>query len=190
MNIASKEIFEEVDALPYDSEVEYIDVIKTQFDTEFTPQENFKLKFKFKTIASSDWTPIVRCNSFDIALSHSGGSSTCHVQQFGSASTFVYFNTLNDTTIEWTKQKILANSTTTTLQCGTWKQTKQILFGPSNSQNVERLYWLQAYNGSDLMRDFIPVRKGNVGYFYDQFSKILIGNKTQTGQFAIGPDKK
>ena len=37
MNIASKEIFEEVDALPYDSEVEYIDVIKTQFDTEFTP---------------------------------------------------------------------------------------------------------------------------------------------------------
>lgn len=39
-----------------------------------------------------------------------------------------------------------------------------------------------------VLRDYIPVRKGNVGYMYDRVSKKLFGNQG-TGAFIIGPDK-
>jgi hypothetical protein len=42
-------------------------------------------------------------------------------------------------------------------------------------------------NGA-VVRDFIPVRVGNVGYLYDKVSKKLFGN-AGTGSFILGPDK-
>lgn len=39
-----------------------------------------------------------------------------------------------------------------------------------------------------LVRDFIPVRVGRVGYLYDRVSGQLFGN-AGTGDFVIGPDK-
>ena len=41
---------------------------------------------------------------------------------------------------------------------------------------------------SILVADFIPVRKGNIGYMYDRLSRQLLGNQG-TGAFIIGPDK-
>ena len=42
-------------------------------------------------------------------------------------------------------------------------------------------------NGT-LVRDYIPVRKGTVGYLYDRVSGKLFGN-AGTGDFVVGPDK-
>ena len=39
-----------------------------------------------------------------------------------------------------------------------------------------------------LLCDFIPVRKGTVGYLYDRVSDQLYGN-AGTGSFIVGPDK-
>jgi hypothetical protein len=39
-----------------------------------------------------------------------------------------------------------------------------------------------------LVRDYIPVRKGTVGYLYDRVSGKLFGN-AGTGDFVLGPDK-
>ena len=39
-----------------------------------------------------------------------------------------------------------------------------------------------------LVRDFIPVRKGTVGYLYDRVTGKLFGN-AGTGDFVLGPDK-
>lgn len=40
-----------------------------------------------------------------------------------------------------------------------------------------------------LVRDFIPVRVGNVGYMYDRVSKKLFGNVSQSGvEFEFGND--
>ena len=39
-----------------------------------------------------------------------------------------------------------------------------------------------------LVADFIPIRKGNIGYMYDRVSRQLLGNQG-TGDFVIGPDK-
>lgn len=38
-----------------------------------------------------------------------------------------------------------------------------------------------------MLRDFIPVRVGTVGYMYDRVSRQLFGNRG-TGDFILGPD--
>ena len=51
-----------------------------------------------------------------------------------------------------------------------------------------RIASAKMYDGTVLIRDFIPVRKGHVGYMYDKVSKRLFGN-SGTGSFILGPDK-
>ena len=53
-----------------------------------------------------------------------------------------------------------------------------------------RMYYfrLQAPDGS-IIRDMIPVRKGNIGYMYDKVSGRIFGNVYTTGYAIIGPDK-
>ena len=43
-------------------------------------------------------------------------------------------------------------------------------------------------SSSNLLRDLVPVRVGDVGYLYDNVSGQLFGN-SGTGAFIIGPDK-
>jgi hypothetical protein len=40
----------------------------------------------------------------------------------------------------------------------------------------------------NILFDFIPVRKGTVGYMYDRVSGKLFGN-AGSGDFVLGPDK-
>lgn len=56
--------------------------------------------------------------------------------------------------------------------------------------NGVRMYYfrLQAPDGS-IIRDMIPVRKGNIGYMYDKVSGRIFGNANTTGYAIIGPDK-
>lgn len=60
----------------------------------------------------------------------------------------------------------------------------------SNRINGVRMYYfrLQAPDGS-IIRDMIPVRKGNIGYMYDKVSGRIFGNVHTTGYAIIGPDK-
>lgn len=68
------------------------------------------------------------------------------------------------------------------------------MFGRSTNGNFKaynrfnmRLFSLQIYEDDVLVRDYIPVRIGNVGYMYDLVSKKLLGN-SGTGEFILGPD--
>ena len=51
-----------------------------------------------------------------------------------------------------------------------------------------RIYSWSVREGNALVRDFIPVRKGTVGYLYDRVSGKLFGN-AGTGDFVVGLDK-
>lgn len=51
-----------------------------------------------------------------------------------------------------------------------------------------KIYSGKIYEDGELVRDFIPVRVGNVGYMYDKVSKQLFGN-SGTGAFILGSDK-
>lgn len=47
-------------------------------------------------------------------------------------------------------------------------------------------YW-KCYSNGQIVCDFIPVRKGNIGYMYDKVSEKLFANKG-TGNFSLGSD--
>ena len=49
------------------------------------------------------------------------------------------------------------------------------------------IYGVKLFNENTLVRDFIPVRVGQVGYMYDRVSRKLFGNKG-TGSFILGKD--
>lgn len=57
----------------------------------------------------------------------------------------------------------------------------------SGSAKNCRVYYFKMYNSGTLVRSFIPVRNGNVGYMYDTVSGKLLGN-SGTGNFILGPD--
>lgn len=51
----------------------------------------------------------------------------------------------------------------------------------------KRIFSVKVFNNGVLVRDFIPVRVGTVGYMYDRVSGQLFGN-AGTGDFVLGPD--
>ena len=51
-----------------------------------------------------------------------------------------------------------------------------------------RIYSAKMVSNRVSIFDFVPVRKGNIGYMYDRVSGQLFGNQG-TGAFIIGPDK-
>lgn len=50
-----------------------------------------------------------------------------------------------------------------------------------------RMYYFKLYQSSALVRDYVPVRVGQVGYMYDKVSRQLFGN-SGTGNFTLGND--
>lgn len=60
--------------------------------------------------------------------------------------------------------------------------------GSIHGSRKTNFYSVQIYKESVLVRDYIPVRVGTVGYLYDKVSKQLFGN-AGTGAFVLGPDK-
>ena len=60
----------------------------------------------------------------------------------------------------------------------------------SYMNNGGRIYFCQIFSDDSwttMVRDFIPVRVGTVGYMYDRISGQLFGNQG-TGDFVLGPD--
>lgn len=64
---------------------------------------------------------------------------------------------------------------------------QQGTFIPSCYMRFYRMVIRSAQNGI-IEHDYIPFRKGIVGYVYDRVSKKLFGN-SGTGMFIVGPDK-
>lgn len=51
-----------------------------------------------------------------------------------------------------------------------------------------KLYSVKITEGTSVVMDLIPVRKGQVGYMYDKVSGRIFGN-SGSGNFTLGPDK-
>lgn len=58
----------------------------------------------------------------------------------------------------------------------------------SPSGYYAKIYSEKIYVNGNLVRDYIPVRVGQVGYMYDRISRQLFGN-SGTGSFVLGNDK-
>jgi len=190
----------------YDSEIEYLESSGTQWINTLCPitlNTVFKVKFislpnnADNTIVAahastdsdySNYSLIMRIQRYlrrDISYNSFGNSgnitpSTDPVE-ITLASSYYQLNNETPQTFTPTIQ------TLPSFQVGT--SLFAIHSTPSRVTNYAKikLYYFQQYNDNTLIRDFIPVRVGQVGYMYDKVSGKLFGNKG-TGNFILGPD--
>lgn len=190
--------------LPYDAEVEYLESTGTQYvETEVTRGQTSQLRLQ----STMSFSGSASANAFGWGQTLSGPCVGIK-----SAQPYMYFNltgsdeysTLTYTAntvvtidIDGASGKVTINDGTTTYTAtravSTWTGSgEMVLFGFTNSAGIQprnqRIYACKIYVNGVLVRDYIPVRKGTVGYLYDSVSGKLFGN-AGTGAFIIGPDK-
>ena len=190
--------------LPYDAELEYLESTGTQWiDTGVKPTSDTQVEITYKQPAAQSnvtifgsraayndrsyciWTNANGYIRFDYSptgrYSNANGPSSV-VGDFVVVKKNGRQNFVNGT--EYT-----ANTAATFTCVG-----NAYLFAINNNGTADfklsaQISACKIYDANDtLVRDFIPVRKGTVGYLYDRVSGKLFGN-AGTGDFVLGPDK-
>lgn len=182
--------------LPYDAEVEYLESTGTQYINSGVQSGTnviFTTDGIFTSYTNTD-------NNFGCV--GSGGSSRYHFGIYSNKFIFgvgnQYKNTVSaDNTRHLFvlngsgESKLDSNTQLNTTFSGTPYDI--ILFARKDEGSVEntfcyfKLYSCQISVNNTLVRDFIPVRIGNIGYLYDRVNGNLFCN-SGTGNFTLGPD--
>ena len=195
--------------LPYDAEVEYLESTGTQYiDTGFKADRSTVVKCALSVVRRAT-------NGYVVWGAAKGdGSSGLYdavalAEKYNNQSTLFLLDTYNNNNAQsisygqdllvecvLSDGSITINGTTTSHKYYVLNKTADYpiwVFGENLAGNLFRpsqikLRFLQIMSNGVLVRDFIPVRRGNVGYLYDSVTGELFGN-AGTGAFVIGPDK-
>ena len=174
----------------YDAEVEYLESTGTQWiDTEVLPAGATIL---IDCVVSADFSTtqvIVGCGG-------GGGNWFGNVNGYFGVSTNATCGPSSVRSlirVEYLSGRIQATKIATGEMCqvttGTLASRNIGLFAtavPSYFAKI-RMFSARILVSGTLVRDFIPVRVGSVGYMYDRVSGRLFGN-AGTGSFVVGPD--
>lgn len=190
--------------LPYDAEVEYLESTGTQWiDTGIVPTVDDSFYCRVKQSIVKDqclWglTSVAYC--FSNSGSGSGNGTYWGHPAIGQGGVYGV-NPLGDT--DWheilcqpsgifvdgvqinTQVTALAQSPLKTVAL--FARAVNSAGGGVAKNGQGRMSAFKVERNSVLVRDYIPVRKGTVGYLYDRVSKRLFGN-AGTGDFVLGPD--
>ena len=183
-----------VKQLPYDAEVEYLESTGTQWiDTGYTKSQC--------PYFSLDVQPLITNVDSGMFGAYTDGYS---VQQIlGRWRWFESGWTLTDIPVDITRTTNITKNANgwfvdgeiTKTSSGLIGNLNLVLFGVNSNSGMNRgteslrVNQLSLFDkNSSLVADFIPIRKGNIGYMYDRVSGQLFGN-AGTGAFIIGPDK-
>lgn len=187
-------------ALPYDAEVEYLEsagncIISTDFiPTGDDIRIQTKVLYKGYTDGSS-YIPwfytyvneqtnayrIIRNNtSTTMVLLYNGSKANGGGVGYNIALNNIY-------NIDFNRNKYTINTSSGIFSKvkGTENSRYLYLFSPKFKG---AFFFFRFWKDDVLMLDLIPVRKGNIGYMYDNVSRKLFGNEG-SGQFILGPDK-
>lgn len=190
--------------LPYDAEVEYLESTGTQYiDTGVKLASDLTIRVRARYQQKS--ANVIRAadgNSRAFILFGSGSAeATSSVQAVnstigsgGSVSVALAFGEWAD--IVLSPSGLTVNGTTASSSgWSNYGTTNQNLYvfafndnGAASGFSSIPVASLDIYSGSTLVRSYVPVRVGQVGYLYDRVSGQLFGN-SGTGAFVIGPDK-
>jgi len=187
---------------PYDAEVEYLESTGTQYiDTLFLPNNNTRIIATLSFGSMSGWEVIFgtryASGSREYSLQSFNGTGRVRICYGSTASSgAVNVGTNNKVNIDFNKNKLTAGSASETTTAQTFTAARTLfLFALHESDNSTsnrcykgRIWALKIYDNGVLIRDYIPVRKGQVGYMYDKVSNQLFGNGG-TGNFILGSDK-
>ncbi len=182
--------------LPYDAQVEYLQsVVGAYIDTGITASNTTGFSFDFQRSVTNDcYYAGMRQASGNTRYVIGGSSqfyvgwnSVTYLTTTGTTRHTVKLNLYNsrEASIDDTNINTLATlGFTPTRTIWLFKANDAV---NSTTQRVCKGYGAQVTVGNQLVRDFIPVRKDGVGYFYDKVSGELFGN-AGTGTFAYGDD--
>lgn len=59
---------------------------------------------------------------------------------------------------------------------------------PNSIKPAFPIYSAKLYSSSTLVRNYIPVKKNNIGYLFDKVNKVLYGNAAASGAFTYDND--
>lgn len=193
--------------LPYDAEIEYLQASGTQYiDTDINGQS--VTRFIVQGVCAPDGNNNTQllggtaqgAGTFFGTRVMSGGTPRWYCMANGNGLGDPTHTSTIDATIVSTSSQTgtltdLVSGTTsnfTSFSSGSWGFPNEnlLIFGGYSTRRSPnaRCYSLQIYTSSGLVRDFIPVRVGQVGYMYDRVSGELFGNNG-TGSFTLGNDK-
>lgn len=193
-------------AKPYDSIIEYLQSNGSQYiDSGIECTGNLKVQFESMFFSNSNnaicggisnasgstyfrhhFTPNTN-NDFYYIQRNSSGNASIHID----ASINTWYNVSIDPIngvgivngVQHNFTKLNASYTT--------YQNYFIFARKSQSGGIQskasRFKSFKMWKNDILLRDFIPVRKGEIGYMYDKVSGELFGN-VGTGNFILGPD--
>lgn len=178
--------------LPYDAEVEYLESTKTQLiDTGYvlSASDRIVVQVYFQTDDYRGTMAIL--GSFNPRLWITSGLCRFNNENSVLINDLRKLGAWNSISID--KDYCTCNGTTVSMSEGTFLDNSLSLFlfganGNTLYNSNGRISSCKIYHSSVLVRDYIPVRKGTVGYMYDRVSGQLFGN-AGTGDFIIGPDK-
>ena len=172
--------------LPYDAEVEYLESSGTQYiDTGLDYFADFEIGIKLrenvsnKSLGTSSTMCMERRNAKNpVWLLSVNGSP-----RYSSASIVDYH------VMSWKGGVFAADGVTASTISNPFASGTMTLFGAGGQYYPNMIYACKLWDANGvLVRDFIPVRNGTVGYLYDRVTGKLFGN-AGTGDFVLGPDK-
>ena len=180
--------------LPYDAEVEYLESTKKQLiDTGYvlSASDRIVVQAYFQTDDNTGGKLLLGVGNPKLWIT----SGLCRFNGENSAS----INKLRKlgawNSISIDKDYCTCNGTAVPMSEGTFLDNSLSLWlfrandAPEALEKTNgRIASCKIYRSSALVRDYIPVRKGTVGYMYDSVYGQLFGN-AGTGAFVIGPDK-
>lgn len=193
-------------SLPYDAEIEYLQSSGTQWiDTGVYGHMNhtYELVFQQTTVASAPiWGALGQPSYIGYNMSYTWLDSTQLCLRWESTTSgqrYVRVNVIdmNKHTIKISKGRIYFDDSYKGISAGNNNdfvlERNLYLFSANRGGTVGTIAQIKIYAYRDydennkLIRDFIPVRVGQVGYMYDKVSGQLFGN-AGTGDFVLGPD--
>ena len=171
--------------LPYDAEVEYLESTGTQY---LNPSISYWADFEIVCN--------LRTNSSNVTLFCGNNNrlerdSAANPYWKFRSSSGMYTSTVLITekhTLTWRKGIISVDGIAVKNLNKPYQTGSLYISGFPSTQYPCIFYRIKFYDSADtLVRDFIPVRVGQVGYLYDRVSGQLFGN-AGTGAFVVGPD--
>lgn len=195
---------EKIASLPYDKEITYLESSGTQYiDTGLTGGTNAEYEIRCQVLNTSDNWDILFGSKANSSVSaqgvpklyyHStnGGRVGATTIWKGSAQNIqLLLNTVyNINTLSFKGGGLYVDDTLKydlQAQYGFGNKNFWIFADPeeTNYKINMRLYYAKIWLEGTLVRDFIPVRVGQVGYLYDKVNGVLYGN-SGTGNFILG----
>lgn len=191
-------------SLPYDAEVEYLQSDGNQYiDTGVVVTKNYVIIADCAVISGSSFPTVIGAlsatNGYSVVLAYNNSGQP--YTQMGSnyatlyntsklGSTLIHYICTGNSTRQYISDGMAVVSNT---HSGNLATNSLYLFARHRydttvgNSTTAKIGKVRMTVDGVLVRDFIPVRVGQVGYMYDKVSKQLFGN-SGTGSFTLGAD--